>query len=257
MNNPSTKTHPLIQSWSQGQATLNGWLSLANSFTTEIMAQQGFDSLTIDMQHGISDYSDLLNMLPPIQATETPALVRIPWLSADHVMKTLDAGASGIICPMVNTQTDAEALVRYAYYPPQGERSFGPIRAKWVYGNDYAQTANNNLLIIAMIETQQALDNLDAIMGVEGIDAVYIGPADLSFNLGLNPQFDQTAPEFMQALDLIIAKAKQHGKFLGIHNGSVEYAKQMLARGFDFVTVGADAGFIALGAASVVKSFRT
>ncbi|MGY0398742.1 MAG: HpcH/HpaI aldolase family protein [Ostreibacterium sp.] len=250
------KEHPLIRRWQNAQATLNGWLSISHAFSAEIMSHQGFDSLTIDMQHGVSDYADVITMLPAIQSTETSALVRIPWLTAEHVMKTLDAGASGIICPMINSVEDAKNLVKYAYYPPTGERSFGPIRAKFLGGKDYARYANSRLLLIAMIETQQALANLEEILGVSGIDAIYIGPADLSLNLGLTPKFDQTAPLFMEKLNIIINKVKASGKYLGIHNASNHYAERMITMGFDFVTIGSKANFIINGATNVVLQFK-
>ena len=178
------KNHKLIQKWTNGQTSLNAWLSIPEAFSAEIMAHTGFDSITIDMQHGVNDYLKTVDMLRAINTTDTVTMVRVPWLDPAHIMKILDAGVNGIICPMINNKKEAQKLVEYSYYPPFGKRSFGPIRAKYVYEGNYAKVANESLLIIAMIETKEALDNLDEILSVDGIDAVYIGPADLSFNLG-------------------------------------------------------------------------
>lgn len=249
-------THKLVQKWNKKQTTLNGWLAIPEGFSAEIMAHQGFDSLTIDMQHGVHDYLKAVDLLRAINTTKTQTLVRVPWLDPAHIMKILDAGVSGIICPMINNKQEAEKLVEYSYYPPMGKRSFGPIRAKFVYEGDYAKNANDSLLIIAMIETKEALDNLEDILSVEGLDAVYIGPADLSLNLGYKPQFDQTEPFILDTIKHILKTAKKYNKYAGIHNGSVEYALKMKDLGFDFVTIGSDANFMIKAASDVVSAFK-
>ncbi len=139
------KNHQLIKAWENKQTTLNGWLSMPEAFSAEIMSHQGFDSLTIDMQHGINDYLKAVDMLRAINTTKTTTMVRVPWLDPAHVMKILDAGVDGIICPMINNKEEAQKLVEYSYYPPMGKRSFGPIRAKFVFEGDYAKTANDAL----------------------------------------------------------------------------------------------------------------
>jgi 4-hydroxy-2-oxoheptanedioate aldolase len=250
------KNNKLIQSWSEGKTTLNGWLSIPEGFSAEIMAHAGFDSLTIDMQHGINDYLKTVDMLRAINTTKTTTMVRVPWLDPVHIMKILDAGVHGIICPMINNKEEAQKLIEYSYYPPRGKRSFGPIRAKFVFEGNYAQVANDSLLIVAMIETQEALDNLEDILSVEGIDAVYIGPADLSFNLGFSPKFDQEEPYILEQIKHILKTAKKYNKYAGIHNGTVDYALTMKDLGFDFVTIGSDANFIINGANNVVSSFN-
>ena len=170
--------------WQADQAVVNGWLAIGNSFSAETMAHQGWDSLTIDMQHGVIDYAAMVTMLQAISTTDAVPVVRVPWLEPGIIMKSLDAGAYGIICPMVNTREDAQRLVSYTHYAPQGARSFGPVRALLYGGADYAAKANETVVAFAMIETAQALDNLDAILSVEGLDAIYIGPSDLSLALG-------------------------------------------------------------------------
>src|SRR6476646_11813195 len=204
--------------WKSGGAAVNGWLAIPNSFSAETMAQQGWDSLTVDLQHGVVDYQPMVGMLQAISTTDTVPVVRVPWLEAGALMKALDAGAYGVICPMVNTREDAQKLVAWTHYAPRGTRSFGPVRALLYSGADYPQHANDTIVTFAMIETAQALDNLDAIMSVEGLDAVYIGPSDLSISLGCRPTMDDLEPKAQQAVDHVLARAKAHGLVAGIHN---------------------------------------
>jgi 4-hydroxy-2-oxoheptanedioate aldolase len=132
--------------WSQGEAAVNGWLAIPSAFSAETMAHAGWDSLTIDMQHGVIDYQAAVNMLTAISTTPTVPIVRVPWLDPGIIMKMLDAGAYGVICPMVNTREDAEKLVAATHYPPRGTRSFGPIRALLYAGADYARHANDTVI---------------------------------------------------------------------------------------------------------------
>ncbi len=262
MTNPTTpgndafRENRLLTSWRAGKATLNGWLSIPEPCTAEAMAHVGWDSLTIDMQHGLIDYQQAVQMLIGISTTPTVPLARVPWLEEGIVMKMLDAGAYGIICPMVNTRADAERLVRACRYAPRGIRSFGPTRARLYAGDDYERRANDTVLAIAMIETREALDNLDAILDVPDLSGVYIGPADLSLALGKEPRFDQEDSVVLGAIERIITGARKAQKRVGIHNGTVAYAERMIALGADFVTVGSDLRLLIAGAQQVVSAFR-
>lgn len=242
--------------WAGGGKAVNGWLAIPNSFCAEVMAHQGWDTLTIDLQHGLIDTAALVPMLQAIQATPTMPIVRVPWLEPGVIMKTLDAGAQALICPMVNTREDAQRLVQYARYAPQGGRSFGPVRAGMVHGADYAEKANDNLVVFAMIETRQALDNLDAICAVPGIDGVYIGPSDLSLSLGCKPVFDDVDPPVAQAIDHILARAHAHGLKAAVHNGRTDVARARLAKGFDLATVSSDARILIAGSQQILKEMR-
>jgi 4-hydroxy-2-oxoheptanedioate aldolase len=242
--------------WQSGGAAVNGWLAIANSFSAETMAHQGWDTLTIDLQHGVVDYQAMIPMLQAISTTTTVPVVRVPWLEPGIIMKTLDAGAYGVICPMINTREDAQKLVAYSHYAPRGTRSFGPVRALLYGGADYPQHANDTIVTFAMIETAKALDNLDDIMSVEGLDAVYIGPSDLSLALGCKPTFDDVDPPVAQAIDHILARAKAHGLVAGIHNGGTQAALARIAKGFQFVTISSDARLMAAGAQQVVGAMR-
>lgn len=242
--------------WQSGGAVVNGWLAIPSSFSAETMAHQGWDSLTIDLQHGVVDYQAMIPMLQAISTTDTVPVVRVPWLEPGSLMKALDAGAYGVICPMVNTPDDARNLVAYTHYAPRGTRSFGPVRALLYSGADYPQHANDTIVTFAMIETATALNNLDAILSVPGLDAIYIGPSDLSLALGCTPTFDDLDPKAAEAVDHILARAKAHGVVAGIHNGSTEAALRRIAKGFQFVTIGSDARLMAAGAQQVVAGMR-
>lgn len=246
----------LREIWAQGGAAVNGWLAIPNSFSAETMAHQGWDSLTIDLQHGVVDYQAMVPMLQAVSTTATVPVVRVPWLEPGILMKALDAGAYGVICPMVNTRADAEKLVAYTHYAPRGTRSFGPVRALLYGGADYPQHANDTIVAFAMIETAQALDNLDDILATPGLDAVYIGPSDLSLALGCKPTFDDLDPKAAEAVQHILARAQAHGVVAGIHNGTPEAALRRIAMGFQFVTVSSDARLMAAGAQQVVTTMR-
>lgn len=246
----------LREIWQSGGAVVNGWLAIANSFSAETMAHQGWDSLTIDLQHGVVDYQAMVGMLQAIGTTATVPLVRVPWLEPGILMKTLDAGAYGVICPMVNSREDAQRLVAYTHYAPRGTRSFGPVRALLYGGADYPQHANDTIVTFAMIETAAALDNLDDILSVPGLDAIYIGPSDLSLALGCTPTFDDLDPKAAAAVDHILARAQVHGVVAGIHNGTPEAALKRIAKGFQFVTISSDARLMAAGAQQVMARMR-
>ena len=244
------------QAWQTGAAVVNGWLAIPDSFSAETMAHQGWDSLTVDMQHGVIDYQAMVTMLQAISTTATVPVVRVPWLEPGILMKTLDAGAYGVICPMVNTREDAQNLVAWTHYAPRGTRSYGPARAALYGGADYAQHANDTIVTFAMIETAKALDNLDAILSVEGLDAIYIGPADLSLALGCAPGFDDLEPKAAQAVAHILERAQAHGVVAGIHCGTPEGALKRVATGFQFTTISSDAQLMAVGARQVMATMR-
>lgn len=242
--------------WQAGQPAVNGWLSMPGSFGAEVMAHQGWDTLTIDLQHGLIDGQAMVAMLQAIGTTPTVPIVRVPWLEPGILMKALDAGAYGVICPMVSTREDAQRLVAWTSYAPRGTRSYGPIRAVLYAGADYAQHADATIVRFAMIETAAALDNLDAILSVEGLDAIYIGPSDLSLALGCRPQFDDVDPPVAQAIAHIVDRARAHGVAAGIHCGRTDVAKARIAMGFGFVTAGTDSRILAVGSQQLLREMR-
>lgn len=252
----SMRPNRLREIWARGGAAVNGWLAIANSFSAETMAQQGWDSLTIDLQHGLADAGDLIPMLQAISTTATVPVVRVPWLEPGILMRALDAGAYGVICPMVSSREDAQRLVAYTHYAPRGTRSYGPVRATLYGGADYPQYADSTIVAFAMIETAQALEHIDDILSVDGLDAIYIGPSDLSLALGCKPSFDDLEPPAAQAVEHILARAKAHGVVAGIHTGSPEGALRRVAAGFQFVTISSDARLMVEGAQRVVQAMR-
>ena len=242
--------------WKKGGAVINGWLGIPSSVAAENMAQANWDALTVDLQHGHVDYQVGITMLQAIATTNTTPLARVPWCEPGIIMKMLDAGAYGIICPMINTRAECEAFVGACRYPPRGYRSFGPVRATWYAGADYFKHANETLITMAMIETKQAMENLDEILSVPGLDSLYIGPNDLAISLGYPPSGVPTDKVVLDAIKTIVAGAKKHGVYAGIHCGSTQMAKEMIAQGFQFVTLLADNAFLASAAKSAVAEMR-
>ncbi len=252
-------TNALKPKWTDGKATLNGWLASANSFSAEIMAAQPYDSITIDMQHGLIGYSEVLPMLQAMRASSVVPLVRVPWLEAGTIMKVLDAGAYGVICPMINNRRQAERLVSYVRYPPDGTRSFGPTRALLSAGADYAQQANDEILCLAMIETAEAMENLEVIVSTPGVDGVYIGPSDLALGIGngrLAPHFDREEEEMVAAIKEVLAAAHAAGIRAALHCGTPEYAARAVGWGFDMVTVSSDVRLLTAAASDSVGRTR-
>ena len=245
--------------WSKKQTALNSFLSIPNSFTAEIMAEQGYDALTIDIQHGMIDFSDLFTMLQGIRSSGVTPMCRVSGLDHAVISKVMDAGAMGIICPMINNRVQAEQLVQDCKYPPIGIRSFGPTRANFSVSSNYFYEANESTFCLAMIETQEAFDNLDDIASTPGLDGLYIGTADLTIGLNkgkLTPGFDRKEPEMIEAKKKILEVAHKHGKVACLHCGTPEYAAQASEWGFDLVTITNDVKLLANAAGAHVKKFK-
>ena len=246
----------LLDIWREGKPAINGWLSVPNSFTAEAMAKMGWDSLTIDIQHGLNDFSTSISMLQAIYGNSTIPFARVTWNEPGIIMKMLDAGTCGIIAPMINTREECENFVSYCYYPPIGQRSYGPMRAQLIYGSDYIKNANSQIVTLAMIETKTAMDNLDEILSVENLNGVYIGPSDMSLSYGLSPKFDIKEDPVYSNIKIIVKKAKKHGKIAGIHNGSTQYAKEMIDLGYQFVTISSDYRAMSTYAQNIINEMK-
>ncbi len=250
------RPNKLREIWAKGGATVNGWCGIPSSFSAETMAHAGWDSVTVDLQHGLNDYQVAVTMFQAISTTDTVPLCRVPWNEPGIVGKMLDAGAYGVICPMVNTPEDAAKFAAYTHYPPLGQRSFGPVRGLLYGGPDYAVHANDTIVAIAQIETPEAVENVDAICATPGIDAVYIGPADLALGYGKKPAFDTEDPEMLDKYKIVIEAVKKHGKVGTMHCGSVDYALRMVEMGFQMTTILSDARIMAASSAAMVKAFK-
>ena len=246
----------LLSLWKSKKPIINGWLSIPNSFTAEAFGKMGWDSVTIDLQHGQSDYQSSISMLQALANSNSVPMVRVPWNEPGIIMKMLDLGVMGIIAPMINTKKDCENFISYCYYPPIGQRSFGPMRAQLIHGENYFQNANKNILSFAMIETQQAVDNLDDILSVPNLTGVYIGPADMSSSYGMKPKFDVKEDPVFSNIKLIAKKANEYGKIAGIHNGTTQYAKEMIDIGFKLVTISSDFRSMSAHAQSVIDDMK-
>lgn len=232
--------------WDAGNATYGLWLSSPEAASAEAIGDSGFDYVCVDMQHGLIDYQDAVSLLRAIRTANTTPIVRVPWNEPGIIGKVLDAGALGVIIPMVNSVEEAEAAVRACRYAPEGSRSFGPIRAGLVYGADYFDNANTQVACIPMIETRQAIDALDDILAVPGIDAVYVGPADLHVSLGLPPGGDSDHAAFNDAIQKVVSSATARGITPGIHANPAIGAKRV-AGGFRMVTISSDLAAMAAG----------
>jgi 4-hydroxy-2-oxoheptanedioate aldolase len=240
-----------------GKAAVNGWLAIPSGFSAEVMAQCGWDSVTVDLQHGVQDYLSMVQCFQAMQGHPITPLVRVPWNEPGIIGKCLDGGAMGIICPMVNNAVEAKALADACLYPPMGKRSNGPIRAA-MYGeaSSYQATANDEILVIPMIETQAGIDNIDEILSVPGISGIYIGPSDMGLALGMIPILDREEPVIMEIYDRLLDSCKRHGKFAGLHNGTAAYAAKMIQKGFRFTTIANDSGLMARAAREAVQATR-
>jgi 4-hydroxy-2-oxoheptanedioate aldolase len=251
------RKNKLKEIFKQGGSAINGWLQIPNSFTAELMANQNWDSLTLDMQHGVIDYSHAISMLQAISTTNVVPLARVNWNEPGQIMKILDAGAYGIICPMVSNRKEAENFVQACMYPPKGYRSYGPIRGLIYGGPDYADEANNEILKFAMIETKESLDNLDEIMQTPGLDGIYIGPADLSLAIGEKPSFDKPEGDpVYEVIMKILEHAKKNKVIAGIQNAQPEYAQKMIKKGFQLVTIGTDQRLMTAAAKASLSIIR-
>ncbi|PYN03288.1 MAG: 2,4-dihydroxyhept-2-ene-1,7-dioic acid aldolase [Candidatus Rokuibacteriota bacterium] len=241
------RPNKMKQIWREGRCVTMGWLSISNGFTAEVMARQGFDALVVDMQHGLTDMANLWPMLQAISQTDTVPVVRVAWNDPAAIMKALDFGAYGILVPLINTAEDAAKAVGACRYPPVGIRSSGPVRAVHYGGADYVAKANDEIVVMGMVETKEGLANLDAICATPGLDAIYIGPSDLAFALDMTPRPDNPDPKHMATCDKIRDTAHKHGKKACMHCASAAFAAGAIKRGFDLVMLTSDLASMVAG----------
>lgn len=231
------RPNPLRDAFANSTPALGCWLSVPSSVTAEVAGNVGFDYACIDMQHGLIGYSDMVPMLQGLSMSNVTATVRVPWNEPGIIGKVLDAGAMAVIVPMVNTAEECEAAMQRGMYAPRGSRSSGPIRAQPLEGPEYAEVANDHVLIIPMIETVEAVENIDAILSTDGVQAIYVGPMDLGVSMGLGR--GTTDPSFFDALDHIVERCNAHGVVPGIH-ANPETTLNRIERGYNMVTMHSD-----------------
>jgi len=225
--------------WSEGRDTLGVWLSIPSIISAETAARVGYDYVCIDNQHGVNDYQTTVAMAQAVVLGGGTPICRVPWNEPGIIGKMLDAGIEGIIVPMVNSVAEAQAVVRAGRYAPIGARSFGPVIAGMRRSNHF-DWAGDGIALIPMIETVEAISNLDDILAVPGIDAVYVGPADLSITLGLKPGNNDGEAKFDDALATIVKGCQNAGIVPGIH-ATAALVEKRLEQGFRMITVTSDA----------------
>lgn len=233
-----------------GQCVLNGWLSIPSSYAAEGIGHAGFHSVTVDMQHGMIGFADALHMLQALSSTPATPLVRVSRLDGPEIMRALDAGSYGVICPLIRSARDAELLVSACRYPPKGTRSFGPARGLLFGGPDYVDYANDTVMAIPMIETVEAVDSIDAILAVDGVDMIYIGPNDTA--LAYDGQVVGARTRAESAIAHVLARARAMGVATGIFCADAEDACRRLDQGFDLVTPGNDMGLLKSAASQAI-----
>ncbi|WP_319485712.1 aldolase/citrate lyase family protein [uncultured Cohaesibacter sp.] len=249
----------LARAKAEGQPLFSAWSLFADVLVARAVASGPFDAVLIDAQHGHMDFAAAQAMTAAIHQADKVPLLRIPVGDFAFVSRALDFGVQGIVAPMINTAAEAQALVNAAKYTPVGERSFGPFGACSLYGTDaanYAAKANGACLVFAMVETERALDNLDDILAVEGLDGVFVGPADLSLTLMKGERVDMDCEMSNKAYKLVADKAAEAGKFSGIYAFSVAYAKRYAGFGFNLIAVGSDSGYLAAGMQQVAADLK-
>jgi 4-hydroxy-2-oxoheptanedioate aldolase len=234
----------LRERWAAGHAVVAGWLSLDSAYAAELVGSAGFDAVVIDCQHGMAGHAQMVGMLQALAHTPAVPLVRVSGNQLPEINRALDAGAWGVICPLVNSADEARVFGRACRYPLDGvagDRSFGPARGLLVGGPGYPREANGLVIALAMIETQAALQAVDAIAAEPSIDGLFIGPSDLGIALGMGPGAPHTDPTLAGAIAHIQAAAAAHGKLCGIWCSTAEMARDMVAQGHHLVVPGHDA----------------
>lgn len=234
------KTNAAKAAIAGGGRVLNAWCSIASPHVAEALAHQGFDSVTIDLQHGAIDYGAAFAMLQAISTSPATPLARPPWNEPGILMKLLDSGAYGIICPMISTRRDAEAFVGACRYAPEGYRSFGPNRVVYYAGTDYWRHANREVLLLAQIETAEAVANLDDILSVPGLDGIYVGPADLSLSMGAAPSMVPTEPAIVAAMTRAREAAHARGLIAAVHTDGPDTALVRFGEGYQLCSLQTD-----------------
>lgn len=244
----------MLQAWAAGRQLFGTWATIPSSFSAEIMSREGADYVCVDNQHGLLDHSDTVPMLAAIEAGGSVAIVRVQWNDPPRIMAALDAGASGVIVPMVNHAEEAQRAAAACRFPPRGMRSYGPARARYVMGTTDPDDLND-IVCIAMVETADGLKNIDEIVTTDGIDAVYIGPSDLALGVGQKPG-PRPYEDLAEPLGLIRAACRRRGIAVGIHALNGEAAARYAEDGYDMITVVSDASLLAAAVATNLRTAR-
>jgi 4-hydroxy-2-oxoheptanedioate aldolase len=249
-------TDPVRDRWAAGETAFAAWLTLESHSSAAAVASAGFDAVVVDLQHGHATLEHLPHLVTAIEATGAFPFVRAAWNHPADLMRALDLGARGVICPMVGSRAEAESFVAACRYPPAGTRSYGPIHAAFGRGLEQTKAAEDSILLFAMIETADGLEHLDEIASTPGLGGLFVGPADLSLGMGLDTFADFADPALVAALDSILAAAVEHGLAPGIHAPSPTNAAAMAERGFRFVSCVVDEDLLRGAADAALRGTR-
>lgn len=239
----------------RGETAVNAWLSGDGSFLAEVFSYAGYDTVTIDAQHGMFGRDTILRLLQAVSNGPATPIVRLAALDPGEIGWVLDAGAQVVICPMINSADQAAALVQACRYPPRGERSFGPARSLLDSPPNYLENADREVMVWAMIETHAAVENMAAIIATPGLDGVFVGPNDLALALDLAPG-GLISPTVAAVLDRVSALAHDRGLAAGLFCANAVEAKEWADRGFDLVTPGSDAALVKAGAVAALATIK-
>jgi 4-hydroxy-2-oxoheptanedioate aldolase len=231
----------LKQTFAEGGSAIGGWCTTPSAFNAELLAVEGYDYVCIDCQHGLIGYDAMVPLLASVGRTGATPLVRVPFNHTPWMGQALDAGAEGVIVPMVNTRADAERAVAACRYAPEGVRSFGPVRAGLFLNQAAPSDVNREVLCFVMIETVQAVENAEEICSTAGVDGVYVGPADLAISMGVAFGIDEMPPAHAEAIDHVAKVCAAHGIVPGIHTGDGAGARAAIEAGYRMATVSTDA----------------
>ncbi len=247
------KKNRVKELWREGKAAVGTWLSLGNPLVAEIIASMGFDWVVIDTEHGSIDIETTQSIVQAMFATDTVPIVRVPWNDPALIKRALDAGAYGLVIPMVNSREEAVRTVQASRYPPIGFRSYGGPRVRLYGGTDYFEHSNEEIAILVQIEHIEAVNHIDEILSVEGIDAFFIGPNDLAASMGIKLGLDNPNPRHIEAVNKVLAAGKKHHVPGGILVSSPEAANERIAQGFQFIGLGSDEGFLRSAASAALN----
>ncbi len=242
--------------WKEDKKVSNAWITIPGGWTAELIAEAGYDAITIDAQHGFArDISSVLTIFQAIRNSKSTPLVRVPWNDPAYMMAMLDAGAMGIICPMINTAEETASFVNSCLYPPLGYRSYGPLRAKAIY-TDYDEKANEEIITMAMIETKEGYENIEAIAATSNLTGLFLGPWDLSISMGLKEIANFDGNDFKEIFAKIFKVCEKNNLKTGVHCTRIEDSIKLRNMGFDLVTVFNDSRTIQMGAIDDLAKFK-
>ena len=244
----------LREVWDSPEPNIGGWCTVPSAFSAELMGRAGYDWVLVDTQHGLIGHDQMATMLQAVAISGTPSFVRVNWNQPDHIMKALDAGAQGLVVPMVSSADEARDVVRWSKYPPLGIRSWGPIRASLGVDDYTAEKANRRTVIMPMIETPGGMENLDEILSVDGVDGVFVGPADLALSHGITPTLNVTDATHEKMIVQIAEACERHGVVAGIHCDTIQTVRRWRRHGYRMFTISSDAAFIRVAATNITAN---